>query len=322
MPFFFTRNLLDQSMHLGGLDLNLLVALDALLTERNVTRAAERIHISQPGMSAALRKLRDHFADRLLEQIGRNFELTARGRALVDPVKTILSQINDLDEQSANFDATTARRIFHVSATTYCCDILATLLISRLRKVAPLVSVQFKELSANTADHILDGSIDFAITISARLLEKMQQYEQFMRSETLFTDALVVAMSKDNAFTAKTIGFDELCEMGYVETRFGGVITGVTEQLWRQQPKQPHTCAWLPNFQLALNMVGRTDMATILPSLLVTMQGDIHNVRALPVPFELPVLEERIYWHRRNDTDPGHVWMERTLQAVATGLSL
>ena len=309
-------------MHLRGLDLNLLIALDALLTERNVTRAAERIHISQPGMSAALRKLRHHFADRLLEQIGRNFELTARGRALADPVKTILSQISELDDQSTSFDASTARRVFRVSATTYCCDILATPLLSRLRKVAPLISVQFEELSANTADQIRNGLTDFAVTISARLLDKMQTYEQFMRSEKLFTDEFVVAISKDNPFTAKTITFDELCEMGYIETRFGGVIVGVTEQLWRQQPKQPHTCGWLPNFQLTLHTVGRTDMVAILPSLLVTMQGDQHNVRALAVPFELPILEERLYWHRRNDSDPGHVWMQRTLEEVSTSLKL
>jgi hypothetical protein len=75
-----------QIMNLHGLDLNLLIALDALLAERNVTRAAERIHISQSGMSAALDKLRQHFSDQLLERIGRNMELTARGRALADPV--------------------------------------------------------------------------------------------------------------------------------------------------------------------------------------------------------------------------------------------
>lgn len=309
-------------MHLRGLDLNLLIALDALLSERNVTRAAERIYISQPGMSAALRKLRHHFADPLLEQVGRNFELTARGRALADPVKTILSQVSELNDQSNSFDASAVRRVFRISATTYGCEILATVLISRLREIAPLISVQFEELSANTADRLLNGSIDFAITVSARLLDKMQAYDEFLRSEKLFTDEFVVAISKDNAFTEKTITFDELCEMGYIETRFGGVIVGITEQLWRQQPKQPHTCGWLPNFHLTLNTVGMTDMATILPSLLVSMQSNRYNVRALPVPFEMPILEERLYWHRRNDSDPGHVWMERTLEAVATSLKL
>jgi len=309
-------------MHLGGLDLNLLVALDALLTEKNVTRAAERIHVSQPGMSAALQKLREHFADQLLERIGRNFALTTKGRVLAEPVKAILSQIADLNDQGTRFDASSARRVFRVSATTYGCEIVATPLISRLREVAPLISVQFEELSADTADRMMDGQIDFAITLSARLLDRMQACEEFIQSTKLFTDEFVVAISKNNALTATTITFDELCEMGYIETRFGGVIAGVAEQLWRQQPKQPHTCGWLPNFQLTMNTVGQTDMATIVPSLLVTMQGEQYNVRSLPVPFEMPTLEERLYWHRRNDKDSGHVFMRRTLEEVTTGLAI
>jgi LysR family transcriptional regulator, nod-box dependent transcriptional activator len=307
-------------MHLQGLDLNLLIALDALLTERNVTRAAERIHISQSGMSAALDKLRHHFSDPLLERIGRNMELTARGRALADPVKTILSQIRELSDPSNTFDPAVARRVFRISATTYGCELLATPLISRLRQAAPLISVQFEELSADTADRILDGQIDFAVTISARLLDKLQTHGEFLRSEKLFTDRFVVAISKDNPYAEGTISFDRLCEMGYIETRFGGVIAGVSEQLWRQQPKQPHICGWLPNFQLTLHTVGRTDMAAILPSLLVVLQGERYNVRALPVPFEMPMLEERLYWHRRNDTDPGHRWMTQELEQVVKDL--
>jgi len=307
-------------MHLQGLDLNLLIALDALLTERNVTRAAERIHISQSGMSAALDKLRQHFSDQLLERIGRNMELTARGRALAEPVKTILSQIRELNDPSRAFDPTVARRVFRISATTYCCELLATPLISRLRVSAPMISVQFDELSADTADRILDGQIDFAITISARLIDKMQTHDEFLRSEKLFTDRFVVAISKNNPYPGELITFDQLCDMGYIETRFGGVIAGVSEQLWRQQPKQPHTCGWLPNFQLTLHTVGQTNMAAILPSLLVVLQGERYNVRALPVPFEMPILEERLYWHRRNDTDPGHRWMAQTLEQVVKDL--
>lgn len=304
-------------MNLQGLDLNLLIALDALLTERNVTRAAERIHISQSGMSAALEKLRQYFSDPLLERIGRTMELTARGRNLADPVKTILLQIRELNDQSNTFDPAVARRVFRISATTYCCELLAAPLICRLRTSAPTISVQFEELSADTADRILNGQIDFAITISARLLEKMQTHGEFLRSGKLFTDRFVVAIANDNAYTGDTISVDRLCEMGYIETRFGGVIAGVSEQLWRQQPKQPHASGWLPNFQLTLHAVGQSDMASIVPSLLVDLQGKRYNVRSLPVPFEMPIIEETLYWHRRNDSDAGHRWMAQTLEQVA-----
>jgi LysR family transcriptional regulator, nod-box dependent transcriptional activator len=309
-------------MHLRGLDLNLLVALDALLTEGNVTRAAERIPISQPAMSEALRKLRHHFDDRLLERVGRDLELTAKGRALADPVKTILARIADLGDRSTDFDPAVQRRHFRVSATTYGCEIMAVPLLSRLREVAPLVSVEFEELAADTADRIVGGRVDFAITISARLLEGMQVHEEVLRSETLFTDAFVVAISRDGPFAGDVVSTDELCDMAYVETRFGGMIAGVAEQLWRQQPRQPRIRAWLPNFHLTLDTVGRTGMATILPSLMVAAHGDRYGVRALAVPFAMPALEERLYWHRRNDSDPGHAWMRRMIREIARSVEV
>jgi LysR family transcriptional regulator, nod-box dependent transcriptional activator len=305
------------TMHLQNLDLNLLIALDALLTERNVTRAAERIHISQPGMSSALQKLRVHFDDPLLERIGRSMELTSRGRGMAESVKAILSQIRDLSDQSQPFDPLQATRVFRIAATTYCCELLAPKLFSLLKNIAPTISVHFEELSTSTVDHILDGQNDFAITISARLIDNLGSYNEVLESEKLFTDHFVIAVSKCNPLVGDTINFDQLCELGYIETRFGGVIAGVSEQILRQQPRQPRINGWLPNFQLTLDAVSQSDMVTILPSLLIGLKGDRLNVRSIPVPFEMPILEERLFWHRRNNNDPGHRWMSQILTQVA-----
>jgi DNA-binding transcriptional LysR family regulator len=208
------------------------------------------------------------------------------------------------------------RRTFRIGATTYCCELFAPALMSLLRATAPMISVHFEELSTDTVDRLLDGQNDFAITISARLIDKLGSSADVLDSRRLFTDHFVVAMAKDHPHTGDTISFDELCALGYIETRFGGVIAGISEQLLRQQPRQPHICGWLPNFQLTLDAVGQTDMVTILPSLLIGTKGDRLNVRSLPVPFEMPMMEERLYWHRRNDNDPGHRWMAQTLATV------
>jgi len=307
-------------MNLEGLDLNLLIALEALLRERSVTRAAERINISQPGMSAALQKLRRYFSDPLLERVGRDMQLTARARALAEPVQSILSQVRELSEGSRQFDPLSAERVFRVAATTYCCELLATPLISRLRTVAPLISVQFMELAADTADLVFDCHIDFAITISANFIKRRQPDNTHLKSIKLFDDEFVVAIAKSNPNVGETLSFDELCGMNYVETRFGGTIVGISEQLWQQQRRQPHVSGWLPNFHLTLDAISQTDMATIVPSLLVAQRGERYNVRSLPVPFDMPVLEERLYWHRRNDKDPGHGWMVEAIKEVAVGL--
>jgi LysR family transcriptional regulator, nod-box dependent transcriptional activator len=309
-------------MHLQGLDLNLLIALDALLSEKNVTRAAERINISQPGLSAALQKLRYYFDDPLLERVGRHLELTGRAKMLAEPVKDILSQIADLSDHSKTFEPAEARRIFRIAATTFCSEILATPLLQKLQQTAPGIGIQFEDLSTETANLLSDGKLDFAITISARMIENFDMSVEFLRSSKLFIDNFVIAMSKDNPHPRDTITFDELCEMPYLETRFAGIIAGIGEQTWRQQVRQPRVCGWLPNFQLTLDAVGQTDMATILPSLLVSLKGHYYNVRTLPVPFDMPVLEERLFWHKRNETDPGHRWMMDTLNGIVGTLMI
>lgn len=309
-------------MHFQGLDLNLLIALDALLSEKNVTRAAERMHISQPGMSAALQKLRYHFDDRLLERVGRRMELTARARTLADPVKSILFDIRNLQGPEQAFDPTSAHRTFRLSATTYCCEVLAIPLLRKMKEQAPGVSIHFEELSTDTVNRIGEGQIDFAITISARIIDGLDGLKESLRSRDLFSDTFVVAMSRDNPFEGDTISFNELCEMRYAETRFAGVIAGITEQIWKQQPHQPQICAWLPNFQLTLETVGRTQLVTILPALLAELKGERLNIRTLPVPFEVPRLDEQLYWHVRNDNDPGHAWMVSQLEEVVRDLRL
>ncbi len=309
-------------MHLQGLDLNLLIALDALLSEKNVTRASERIHISQPGMSAALQKLRLYFEDQLLERVGRNMELTAKANMLAEPVKTILSNIRDLTDAMTRFDPGKAYRVFRISSTTYCSEILATALLGKLRKIAPNISIQFEELSNDTGNRIFEGQIDFAITISARVIEYLSDINTSIRSEKLFSDEFVVVMSRDNPFKAEKISFDELCEMRYVETRFAGDITGLGEQIWRQQIRQPFICGWMPNFHLTLDTIDQTDLVSVLPSLLTRTKGDRYNVRTLPVPFEMPRLEERLFWHKRNDKDPAHQWMIQVLKDLLKDLDI
>jgi LysR family nod box-dependent transcriptional activator len=309
-------------MHLRGLDLNLLIALDALLSEKNVTRAAERMNISQPGMSAALQKLRSHFADELLERIGRRLELTPRAKALAAPVKTILFQVQGLTDNLKNFDPSTAQRKFRISASTFCWELLAAPLIRHLEKVAPQVSCQFDDLFSDTLAKLAEGQLDLAITISQRLFIEPSNLDKPLSAIRLFSDQLVLVVARDNKLVGRTVSFDELCARPYIETRFGSDVASLGEEVWRRQPKQPEVHAWLPNFQLTLDAVSRTDMTAIIPSQLVEMHRDRFKVRSVPVPFEIPTIEEQIFWHPRNDLDPGHIWFRGVLRSIAAELGL
>lgn len=307
-------------MHLERLDLNLLIALDVLLTEKNVTRAAERMNISQPGMSAALQKLRVHFGDPLLERIGRRLEPTPRARAMAAPVKDILQNIKALASAPDEFDPATTHAVFRIAASTFCSDLLAVPLIRFLAREAPFISCQFDDLQGDSLVKLIDGQIDQAITVSQRFISNLPGSDQPLSQLPLFDDHMVLAVAIENRAVGDTISFEELCEQPYAETRFGDEIIGIGERFWQQQPRTPRVRAWLPNFQLTLDAVRRTDLIAMLPSRLAAQYAD--SIRTLSVPLAVPPLEEKIFWHPRNDGDPSHRWFRETLQRVANDAGL
>ncbi|WP_176594188.1 LysR substrate-binding domain-containing protein [Sphingobium sp. EM0848] len=303
-------------MHLKGLDLNLLIALDALLSEHNVTRAAERVHISQPGMSAALQKLRWHFKDELLERIGRKLELTPRARALVDPVRDVLHRARALTAADQDFDPSTAERLFRLGGSSLCSELLALPLAQRLMREAPGIRFQFDDLLADTLTRLFEGGLDCAITVTQMLALDPTCLDRSFSERPLFTDRLVIAVAKDNPLVEESLSYEQFCSLPYIETRFGSHSTSIAEQILRRQSRRPVTRFWFPSFHQSLNAVAQTDMITIAPSLLVERYGQTLPLRSMEAPLELPSLPERLFWHPRNDFDPGHRWFRDLVTQV------
>src|SRR5262245_58434475 len=151
----------NQPMNLRQFDLNLLVALDALLTERNVTRAGERLYLSQPAMSGILARLRLLFNDELLVRVGRHLEPTALASELARPVRECVQQIEDLLSTQRAFSPETEARTFVIAASDYVVLLLLGLLVQRLTTAAPNISVRFVSLESSGADRLAMGEIDF-----------------------------------------------------------------------------------------------------------------------------------------------------------------
>jgi len=150
-------------MRYQGLDLNLLVALDALNVERNITRAGERIHLSQSGMSSALARLRDFFDDELFVLAGRELVPTALAESLVEPVRRVLIEMESSIINRPNFNPNKDNRCYRISASQVTMHLLVPKLIERLEKEAP--NIRF-ELSGTTdfANRVERGEIDLALT--------------------------------------------------------------------------------------------------------------------------------------------------------------
>ena len=154
-------------MQLNRFDLNLLIALDALLREKNVTRAAERVFVSQPAMSAALHKLREYFNDPLLVRVGREMELTSRGESLVEPVREALLRIQMMLGTQPTFDPKTARRDFTVIMSEEAVPGVLPPLLRTLATEAPELDVHIEMVSPTALSRLEYGEADLCLCLES-----------------------------------------------------------------------------------------------------------------------------------------------------------
>lgn len=230
-------------MHFQGLNLNLLVSLDALLTERSVTRAAERVHVTQPAMSASLNQLRQHLGDALLQQVGRQLELTPRGRALAAPVKDLLVRIDTVLNAEPVFAPATTRRTFNIAMSGAMVELIGVRLIRHLMQSAPKVSVNIVDLATDSLRDVEEGRLDFCITMSERTVNSLVNVAETLSSEQLYSDSFVIVAALDNVAVHGETTYDDLCLMPYIELRMGGDLKSIPTLMLDREIRRPHVIA-------------------------------------------------------------------------------
>lgn len=302
-------------MHLKGLDLNLLVILDALLEEQSVTKAALRLHVSQPAVSAALAKLRRHTGDELLEKVGRDFRLTPRAETMVKPVKEILIQIESTIYTASEFDPSQSDRIFKIAMSTYAAEVVMPGLVEKMTASYPSISCSVEEISSESLARVKKGSIDCCITFQqTKLLNPSESIEELTYTHLFSDDWVLIAAANNELVTAST-SYEDFCALPYVETRLARTVSSFVERTLDHQNLRPRATISVPSFELAITSVMNSACVAVIPALLV-------NERLRPFlkmfkpPFEIPVLGEFLVWHSRNDADPGHTWFRELMLEV------
>jgi len=308
-------------MHFRGLDLNLLVALDALLTERNVTRASERVGISQPGMSAALQKLRDHFSDPILERVGGRLELTPRAREMGGIIKNILSAIDTLSKATPEFIPQESNRTFSIAMSTYCADVIGARLASYLRDKAPSIICHIDDLSFESLSDLDNGKNDFCITVAQRAILNPAYTGGSLLEKHLFTDQFCVVASCDNPKFQAVSNFHEFCELPYIEVVFPGHITSIMDYAFRGQAYKPMTRITVPNFWNAMTMVSQSELVTIVPRRMLETYKSSLKLQTKPFGLPIPDLHETLMWHMRVNDDKGSIWFRGVLEEICRNLS-
>ena len=196
-------------MRFDRLDLNLLVALDALLSERSVSLAADRICLSQSATSSALGRLRDYFADDLLVQKGRQMVLTARAEGLVEPVRAVLDQIRTTIAVPPPFDPATCDRSIRLMASDYITEVLLTTALTDVNQMAPNMRFEVQPLTEVLLESLERGFVDLLITIDYAISADHP-------SQILFEDDYVVVGWNGNPAMAGPMTKELYFELGHV----------------------------------------------------------------------------------------------------------
>ena len=299
-------------MNLNRLDLNLLVALDALLTECSITRAGERLHLSPSATSGALSRLRIYFEDDLLTQIGRRMVPTPLGESLQHAVRECLLHVQQVAEIRPQFDPATSKRNFKLMMSDFVATVLMPQVLRRVQREAPGITFELLANDHEPWESLSRGEIDFLV-----LPEKFICADH--PSRVLFEEEYVCVCWSGNSVVGNsiTISLEQCLELGHVITRVG-----------TQRP--PTIDAWFferfgharrvqvvaTTFTGVPHMLVGTDRLCIMHRRLALLYAESLSLRLLPVPIEMPRLVEMLQWHKYRDNDPSRIWLTELLIAA------
>ena len=290
-------------MRFKGLDLNLLVALDALLDEKNVTKAAGRLNLSQPAMTAALGRLREYFDDPILKLHGKRMVPTPHALIIHEDLKNILGNVDSLISKTASFEPATSSRKFTITASDYVSQVIFIPLLRKLNSAAPDIKVELLPPADSTHELLNQGRIDL------KLAPKQMLSDNFP-SEFLFSERFVVVGCKTNPIFKNCLSEEEFYESGQVVVQLGRRLPlSVTNQMLEERKKPRETDVTVSSFLLAPEMVVGTDRLTVMHERLANIFAERLPIAITEVPFTFPPLEEYVQYHSTRADDTGIRWM-------------
>ena len=297
------------------LDMNLILCLDALLAERNVSRAAARVFLSQPAMSIAFRRLRDHFSDELLMRSGRSYRMTSFAESLQKPVRDLMLQMQAISVWRPNFDPAKSDRKITIEASDYMSTVYMVKVFERAYLQAPGMRFDLRLLNPNYLEDLDSGDIDLLIIPQAVSSEAHP-------IDVLFSDTFSCVVWTGNSRIKRNITREQYLRLGHVITEWdGGRLAALDETLLAQSGLRRRQEVTAPSFSLTPQfVVGTQRIATVQTRLAKTM-AERWPIRVLPCPIEIPPIVETVQWHRYQERDPAILWFIDLLRIVAAELS-
>lgn len=289
------------------MDLNLLLTLDMLLTEHNVTRAAHRLHLAQPSVSVQLARLRTIFGDPLLLPGPRGMRPTARAEALREPLRLALAALEQAVSPQAPFDPAAASLTWRIAATDYSETTVLLPALAGLRAAAPGTRLAVLPLAPATLVKQTElGEIDLAFHTT-------DDAPPSLHRRTLFAERYVLVGRADHPGLKRRPTLAQFCKLEHViVSTAGGGFHGVTDTALAQAGLVRRVALSVPHFTFVRTVVAGTDLVAMLPERLA--RGD-DGLRVVEAPVEVPGYEMSMLWHERAHRDPAHRWLRDRIAA-------
>ncbi|WP_190241491.1 LysR family transcriptional regulator [Pseudomonas glycinae] len=297
---------MHQMNDLRRIDLNLLVILDALLSEQHVTRAAERLHLSQPAVSHALARLRDLLGDPLLVRAGSGLVPTARALELAAPLAETLAQVQSLLAPNT-FDPASARRTFRLAMSDYGAALILPGLIRTLRAEAPGIDLQISHASREgMVEGLLNGDIDLAAGVLPELPGEL-------RSTPLFEERYVCLLDRQSLTAGGVLDLPTYLSRPHVLLEMRGSGTPEIERTLTALRERRRVAISLPHWSVAPRFISGTDLILTVASRALN-EVDDESLIVLPPPFEIAPFTFVSAWHKRRCGDQALNWLNRRIE--------
>jgi DNA-binding transcriptional LysR family regulator len=301
-------------MNLAQLDLNLLVSLDALLAERHVTRASERVGLSQPAMSSALARLRVMFHDDLLVRVGREYQLTALAIDLQEPLRQLLQLAEETVQRRPSFNPRLDQRVFTIVASDYSAYMALHPLLCHVSECAPGVTLQIRraatpELERSEAD------------LKLGLWPSPDPNDAELPHEILFRDRWVCAVWSGNEAVGPRLDLDEFLSMPHLVYGNGlSEIRGMADRTVRDLGVERRIQGTVDSFFLLPFLLRQTRLVAFIHERLAQKLAQTEDIRLVEPAFETPTVAEAMFWYTRNGSDPAHRWLRDQLREISATL--
>jgi DNA-binding transcriptional LysR family regulator len=300
---------------LANLDLNLLLSLRALLGERNVTRAAAVLGLSQPAVSAALARLRRHFGDELLVRVGNRYELTPLAVRLVDRAESAVAGIERVFSVAPDFDPAATTREFTLLVSDYATSVLGPALAAAFTRAAPNARLR---LCPHRPEDIA-GVTERLRTVDGLLLP--HGFIDDMPYLDLYDDTWVVIVAAGNERVGEQITLEDLRVLPWITVYHRPTAFTPAAQQLRVHGIEPLAQVVVESFLPIPDLVAGTDRVALLQGRLAARLCPDDGLRVLPCPFAAAPLVEAMWWHPMYDSDPAHRWLRGLLTEVGAALS-